>query len=117
MELWSHLASPFSPFPRETSSSLAFLGFFVGYLAPRMAGPMLFQIHSRRKKHQTKTVRPRILSRANGQPFGDARCRRDPRFKRIVDVGAGTGRMASWLTKWNLEAARRICESVGLILV
>ena len=49
-------------------------------------------------------------------PFSDARCRRDPRFKRIVDVGAGTGRMASWLTNWNLEAAKRICESVGWIL-
>ena len=33
-----------------------------------------------------------------------ARSRRDESFKRVVDVGAGTGRMASWLTTWGLEA-------------
>lgn len=56
MELWSHLASPFSPFPGETSSSLAFFGIFVGYLAPKdgwtHAVPNPFQAE---KKHQTKT--------------------------------------------------------------
>ncbi|CAJ1451628.1 unnamed protein product [Effrenium voratum] len=42
-----------------------------------MAGPMLFHLHSR--------------------------LRRSRDFRKILDVGAGTGRMAKWLTLWGFE--------------
>ncbi|CAJ1336706.1 unnamed protein product, partial [Effrenium voratum] len=42
-----------------------------------MAGPMLFHLHSR--------------------------LRRSRDFRKVLDVGAGTGRMAKWLTLWGFE--------------
>ena len=54
---------------------------------------------------QARTHTPLAATRVLQKPCESLRRRWDPTFHRIVDIGAGHGRTAAWLTQaWDFEA-------------